>query len=193
MSFTLIGTAVTKDIILSSISTTISATTSIIKFILCQKESELEVFKRELFKSDLCNNLDIISSLISDIVMNHNIKIKNKEDKYELEKIEIIDNSMVNDSCLILHNDCKIKKKNINLPDPVKQILFTTYEIINDIKKYLEIIQSKIYSHENKYFKKWRVINITEDINNIININLVFEKRMKLLFEVIKIYKNQII
>jgi hypothetical protein len=137
--------------------------------------------------------LDIISSLINDIVTNHNIKIKNKEDKYELEKIEIIDNSMVNDSCLILHNDYKIKKKNIILPEPVKQILFTTYEIINDIKKYLEIIQSKIYSHENKYFKNWRAINITSDINNIININLVFEKRMKLLFEVIKIYKNQII
>ena len=57
MSFTLIGTALTKDIILSSISTTISTTTSIIKFLLCQKESELDVFKRELFKSDLCNNL----------------------------------------------------------------------------------------------------------------------------------------
>jgi hypothetical protein len=84
------------------------------------------------------------------------------------EKIEIIDNSIINDSCLVLHNDCKIKKKNIILPEPVKQILFTTYEIINDIKKYLEIIQSKIYSHENKYFKKWRAINITEDINNIV-------------------------
>ena len=65
MSFTLIGTAVTKDIILSSISTTISTTTSIIKFLLCQKESELDVFKRELFKSDLCNNLDIDASIIA--------------------------------------------------------------------------------------------------------------------------------
>ena len=193
MSFTLIGTAVTKDIILSSISTTISTTTSIIKFLLCQKESELDVFKRELFKSDLCNNLNIISSLINDIVINHNIKIQNKEEKYEIEKIEIIDTDKINDSCLILHNDCKIKKKNIILPEPVKQILFTTYEIINDIKRYLEIIQFKIYAHENKFFKKWRAINISDDINNIININLIFEKRMNLLFEIVKIYKNQII
>ena len=196
MSFALIGTAITKDIILSSLSTTINATTSIIKFILCYKESELDVFKRELFKSDLCNNLNIISSLINDIVMNHNIKIQNKEEKYEIEKIEIIeiiDTDKINDSCLILHNDCKIKKKNIILPEPVKQILFTTYEIINDIKRYLEIIQFKIYAHENKFFKKWRAINISDDINNIININLIFEKRMHLLFEIVKIYKNQII
>ena len=191
MSFALIGTALTKDIILSSISTSVSATTGVIKYLLCQKESELDIFKKELFNTDLCNNLQIVSCIIDDIVKNHN---KNNNDKYEIEKIEIINNdSTLNESCLILHNDYKIKKKNIYLPEPVKQILFTTYEIIEQIKKYLEIIQFKIHDHDNKYLKNWRSINIKEDINNIISINLIFEKRMKLLFEVIKIYKNQIL
>jgi hypothetical protein len=191
MSFALIGTALTKDIILSSISTSVSATTNVIKYLLCYKESELDIFKKELYNTDLCNNLQLVSSIIDDIVKNHN---KNNNDKYEIEKIEIINNdSTLNDSCLILHNDYKIKKKNIYLPEPVKQILFTTYEIIEQIKKYLEIIQFKIHDHDNKYLKNWRSINIKEDINNIININLIFEKRMKLLFEVIKIYKNQIL
>ena len=191
MSFALIGTALTKDIILSSISTSVSATTSVIKYLLCYKESELDIFKKELFNTDLCNNLQIVSCIIDDIVKNHN---KNNKDKYEIEKIEIINNdSTLNESCLILHNDYKIKKKNIYLPEPVKLILFTTYEIIEQIKKYLEIIQFKIHDHDNKYLKNWRSINIKDDINNIININLIFEKRMKLLFEVIKIYKNQIL
>jgi hypothetical protein len=191
MSFALIGTALTKDIILSSISTSVSATTGVIKYLLCYKESELDIFKKELHNTDLCNNLQIVSSIIDDIVKNHN---KNNNDKYEIEKIEIINNdSTLNESCLILHNDYKIKKKNIYLPEPVKLILFTTYEIIEQIKKYLEIIQFKIHDHDNKYLKNWRSINIKDDINNIININLIFEKRMKLLFEVIKIYKNQIL
>ena len=192
MSFALIGTALTKDIILSSISTSVSATTSVIKYLLCYKESELDIFKKELFNTDLCNNLQIVSSIIDDIVKNHNKN--NSNDKYEIEKIEIINNDgCLNESCLILHNDYKIKKKNINLPEPVKQILFTTYEVIEEIKKYLEIIQFKIQNHETKYLKNWRSININNDINNIIKINLIFEKRMKLLFEVIKIYKNQIL
>jgi hypothetical protein len=191
MSFALIGTALTKDIILSSISTSVSATTGVIKYLLCYKESELDIFKKELYNTDLCNNLQLVSCIIDDIVKNHN---KNNNDKYEIEKIEIINNdSTLNESCLILHNDYKIKKKNIYLPEPVKQILFTTYEIIEQIKKYLEIIQFKIHDHDNKYLKNWRSINIKDDINNIININLIFEKRMKLLFEVIKIYKNQIL
>jgi len=192
MSFALIGTALTKDIILSSISTSVSATTSVIKYLLCYKESELDIFKKELFNTDLCNNLQIVSSIIDDIVKNHNKN--NNNDKYEIEKIEIINNdSSLNESCLILHNDYKVKKKNIYLPEPVKQILFTTYEVIEEIKKYLEIIQFKIQNHETKYLKNWRSININNDINNIIKINLIFEKRMKLLFEVIKIYKNQIL
>jgi hypothetical protein len=191
MSFALIGTALTKDIILSSISTSVSATTSVIKYLLCYKESELDIFKKELFSTDLCNNLQIVSSIIDDIVKKHN---NNNNDKYEIEKIEIINNdSSLNESCLILHNDYKVKKKNIYLPEPVKQILFTTYEVIEEIKKYLEIIQFKIQNHETKYLKNWRSININNDINNIIKINLIFEKRMKLLFEVIKIYKNQIL
>jgi len=192
MSFALIGTALTKDIILSSISTSVSATTSVIKYLLCYKESELDIFKKELFSTDLCNNLQIVSSIIDDIVKKHNNN--NNNDKYEIEKIEIINNdSSLNESCLILHNDYKVKKKNIYLPEPVKQILFTTYEVIEEIKKYLEIIQFKIQNHETKYLKNWRSININNDINNIIKINLIFEKRMKLLFEVIKIYKNQIL
>lgn len=191
MSFALIGTALTKDIILSSISTSVSATTSVIKYLLCYKESELDIFKKELFSTDLCNNLQIVSSIIDDIVKKHN---NNNNDKYEIEKIEIINNdSSLNESCLILHNDYKVKKKNIYLPEPVKQILFTTYEVIEEIKKYLEIIQFKIQNHETKYLKNWRSININNDINNIIKINFIFEKRMKLLFEVIKIYKNQIL
>ena len=192
MSFALIGTALTKDIILSSISTSVSATTSVIKYLLCYKESELDIFKKELFNTDLCNNLQIVSSIIDDIVKKHNNN--NNNDKYEIEKIEIINNDgSLNESCLILHNDYKVKKKNIYLPEPVKQILFTTYEVIEEIKKYLEIIQFKIQNHETKYLKNWRSININDDINNIIKINLIFEKRMKLLFEVIKIYKNQIL
>ena len=192
MSFALIGTALTKDIILSSISTSVSATTSVIKYLLCYKESELDIFKKELFNTDLCNNLQIVSCIIDDIVKKHNKN--NNNDKYEIEKIEIINNDgHLNESCLILHNDYKVKKKNIYLPEPVKQILFTTYEVIEEIKKYLEIIQFKIQNHETKYLKNWRSININNDINNIIKINLIFEKRMKLLFEVIKIYKNQIL
>ena len=72
MSFALIGTALTKDIILSSISTSVSATTSVIKYLLCYKESELDIFKKELFNTDLCNNLQIVSCIIDDIVKKHN-------------------------------------------------------------------------------------------------------------------------
>ena len=192
MNFALITTFVTKDIILTSISTSIRATTGLIGYLLSSKETDLILFKNELTVSDMCNNLNVILTLIEDIVKKHN-KI-NPTKIVELNDNDCVDIIMegnnLEESCLVLSNNIKVNKKCINLSEPVKKALFSTYEVIEEIKKILNGVHQRTIRHEQKYFKGWRILNLSKEINEIKNINIIFEKRIKMLFEIIKIYQH---
>ena len=191
MNFALITTFVTKDIILTSISTSIKATTGIIGYLLSSKETDLILFKNELTVSDMCNNLNVILTLIEDIVKKHNktnpTKILEINDN---ECVDIImEGNNLEESCLVLSDNIKVNKKCINLSEPVKKALFSTYEVIEEIKKILNGVHQRTIRHEQKYLKGWRTLNLSKEINEIKNINIIFEKRVKMLFEIIKIYQ----
>ena len=191
MNFALISTFVTKDIILTSISTSIKATTGMIGYFLQSKETDLNLFKKELSSSDLCNNLNIILTLIEDIVKKHNKMypencVSITEDSTEI----ILQNGNLQESCLVLSDEMKVKKKSINLPEPVKKALFSTYEVIEEIKKILQGVHGRVTRHEQKYFKNWRSLSLHKEIKEIKETNMIFEKRIKMLFEIIKIYQN---
>jgi hypothetical protein len=192
MNFALITTFVTKDIILTSISTSIKATTGIISYLLSSKETDLILFKNELTVSDMCNNLNVILTLIEDIVKKHN-KI-NPTKIVELNDNDCVDIIMegnnLEESCLVLSDNIKVNKKCINLSEPVKKALFSTYEVIEEIKKILNGVHQRTIRHEKKYLKGWRTLNLSKEINEIKNINIIFEKRIKMLFEIIKIYQH---
>ena len=94
------------------------------------------------------------------------------------------------ESCLVLSDNIKVNKKCINLSEPVKKALFSTYEVIEEIKKILNGVHQRTIRHEKKYLKGWRTLNLSKEINEIKNINIIFEKRIKMLFEIIKIYQH---
>ena len=94
----------------------------------------------------------------------------------------------VQDSCIIINDNIPISKKSIILPEPVKKALFSTYEIIEKVKIILQQVYKKIDLHKTKYFSSWRSLDLTAEINEIKLNNSIFEKRVAMLFDIIKIY-----
>jgi predicted DNA-binding protein YlxM (UPF0122 family) len=221
MNFALITTMLTKDLILTSISSSVKVSTSLVNYFISSTDNNVEKFKRELLIIDLYNSLNVVLTVIEDIIKKHesNSSIKallqdlplptsidkgtgpstsgsclvianNRNDNNRNDNNKTFGEG-VQDSCIIINDNIPISKKSIILPEPVKKALFSTYEIIEKIKIILQQVYKKIDSHKIKYFSSWRSLDLTAEINEIKLNNSIFEKRVAMLFDIIKIYLNK--
>jgi hypothetical protein len=226
----------TKDLILTSISSSVKVSTSLVNYFISSTDNNVEKFKRELLIIDLYNSLNVVLTVIEDIIKKHesNGSIKallqdlplptsidkgtdpstsgsclviannrndnnrndnNRNDNNRNDNNRNDNNKTfgegVQDSCIIINDNIPISKKSIILPEPVKKALFSTYEIIEKIKIILQQVYKKIDSHKIKYFSSWRSLDLTAEINEIKLNNSIFEKRVAMLFDIIKIYLNK--
>jgi hypothetical protein len=223
MNFALITTMLTKDLILTSISSSVRATSSLVNYFACITDNNVDKFKKELITLDLYNSLNVVLTVIEDIIKKHD-KHNVNHDALDMPYTPINNNnssclviasngngcsggvsscgggdntgsgvSIINnqESCIIINGDISITKKSIILPEPVKKALFSTYEIIEKIKIILQQVYKKIDLQQMKYFSSWRSLDLSNEIDEIKVINSVFEKRVKMLFDIIKIYLNK--
>lgn len=218
MNFALITTMLTKDLILTSISSSVRATSSLVNYFACSTDNNVDKFKKELITLDLYNSLNVVLTVIEDIIKKHD-KHQSALDMPDMPYTPINNNNNNNSSCLVIANngngcgvsscgsggsiinnqesciiingDISITKKSIILPEPVKKALFSTYEIIEKIKIILQQVYKKIDLQQMKYFSSWRSLDLSNEIDEIKVINSVFEKRVKMLFDIIKIYLNK--
>ena len=226
MNFALITTMLTKDLILTSISSSVKVSTNLVNYFISSTDNNVEKFKRELLVIDLYNSLNVVLTVIEDIIKKHesstslkalpqepltsnlltsgsclvianNRNIDNRNDRHDKNIDNRNDSNSktfeggVQDSCIIINDNIPISKKSIILPEPVKKALFSTYEIIEKIKIILQQVYKKIDSHKIKYFSSWRSLDLTAEINEIKLNNSIFEKRVAMLFDIIKIYLNK--
>lgn len=169
----------------TSLSTSITSTQNIFNFIIQHKDSDYEIYQHQLETTDLHNKLNIVSSIIKDILKKYITNSNEIEEilhpDYEIEQKDEF--SMVN----------LIKKTSIDLqvPEPVKLALLSCLEVIIKINNLLEKIQIKIINHQKIFLKNFIKINIMLEINKIISFTHIFNSRLQILFEVLKIYKNE--
>jgi predicted DNA-binding protein YlxM (UPF0122 family) len=248
----------TKDLILTSISSSVKVSTSLVNYFINSTDNNVEKFKNELLVIDLYNSLNVILTVIEDIIKKHGSSGSIKalppisstltsekqtlitgplitgplttgplttcplttgplttgplttgpltSDKQTLitgpltleqGSCLVIANNRNNkdysvnrlqESCIVINDNIPIPKKSIILPEPVKKALFSTYEIIEKIKIILQQVYKKIDLHKTKYFSSWRGLDLTADIKEIKLNNSIFEKRVAMLFDIIKIY-----
>ena len=173
---------------ISSLSTSITSTQNIFNFIIQHKDNDYNIFQHQLEATDLYNKLNIISSLIKDILRKH-CNDKNLTDKTIEEMLHPIIEMECNDEFNIINliNKTSIK---LDVPEPVKLSLLSCLEIILKINNILEKIHNKIIRHQNSFLKNFVKININYEINKIILFTDLFNSRLHLLFEVLKIYNN---
>lgn len=229
MNFALITTMLTKDLILTSISSSVKVSTSLVNYFISSTDNNVEKFKKELLVIDLYNSLNVVLTVIEDIIKKHDSNASNANTSTTISTITNSSNSTnsinainaiatsclviarnrdgdgdggdgrgrgnnktfeggVQESCIIINDNIPIYKKSIILPEPVKKALFSTYEIIEKIKIILQQVYKKIDLHKTKYFSSWRGLDLTAEINEIKLNNSIFEKRVAMLFDIIKIY-----
>lgn len=69
----------------------------------------------------------------------------------------------------------------------IEQCLTSVHDIIINIKEDLNLIDLKIKKHKKKYLSKWRKINVSKEINNLIIHNKLVDKRLDYLLKALKI------
>ena len=97
MNFALITTMLTKDLILTSISSSVRATSSLVNYFACSTDNNVDKFKKELITLDLYNSLNVVLTVIEDIIKKHD---NHNEHQGALEPP--INN---NSSCLVIANN----------------------------------------------------------------------------------------
>lgn len=154
-------------------STYISSTQNIFKFIVEHKDSDYVVFQHQLESTDLMNKMEIANALIKDIVKKwpSNTKEKN-EDKDTTDGVLINVNS-INMSCV---------------PQPINLSIHSLLTISNKINTCLDVIYCKINAHQQSYVKSLIKINIVGDVAKIVSMTELFEQRLELLINLLKIY-----
>lgn len=176
---------------ISSLSSNILLSYNFYYFITSNTSNDYQNYQQEIISTDLANKLLISSSLIKDIIKKYhfdsninNISIETIIKNYnEQVKIEVVPDEEFN---IISH----IQNNSIitNIPEPVKIAIGSTLEIIDKINGILERIHLKIKSHSNSFIKYIKKLDIKNEVEILINYDKIFEKRLNLLFEIIKIY-----
>lgn len=190
---------ITQDIIfkcVSSLSTSILSTYNLYNFIVSNSNSDYQIYQSQITSTDLANKLLLASSLIKDVVKKHHFaehsdlsigEIMKLYDSNVEEEIKIIHDSLEEFNIISFIQSNKIIS---NIPEPVKISLYSTLEIIDKINNILNIIHNKIKTHSESYIKYLTKLNIHPEVEQLINLDKIFDMRLGLLLNVLKIYSN---
>lgn len=209
---------ISQDIIIkcvSSLSTSILSTYNLYNFITTHSNSDYQNYVAEITSTDIANKLLVASSLIKDIIKRHhefelstqntelngqNMLVKKDEnDKKNISVEKIIEMyklklepDVIDDVNSEYNIVTQIQNNNIisNVPEPVKIALNSTLEIIDKINGILNTIHLKIKTHSGSYVKYVSKLNLSHEVNMLIKFDKIFDKRLKLFIDVLKIYPN---
>lgn len=176
------------------LSTSITSSQNVIKFVTENKTCDSIKFKNELETLDIFHKLKIIESLIYDILK----KYCNTNEEFDELKTNILSPQLLKESVEDDFIIVDINVKNINISDkynflnkmeePLKNALFSTIEVVQNINNIITQIYDKIISHNNSYLKQIITLCLQNDIKLLTKYATLLDKRLQLLFELIKIY-----
>jgi hypothetical protein len=185
-------TTITNDVLMrtaSNITTSIVSTHSLFVWFIDYKNNNYTNYKKELKISDVHNKLLIVSALIKDIIKKY--YFKDKEDK-DIEKfIYDTEKEIIKDEFLLVNYNNILLTKDFNkifteIPASIKLALISVLEIITILNNEINKIHMKIHDHHKRWISYIYSIKIQEEMDIIIEHNAIFEKRLDLLFQILK-------
>jgi hypothetical protein len=180
-------TTITNDILMrtvTNITTSIVSTHSLFVWFIDYKNSDYNVYKKEIKVSDLHNKLLIISALIKDIIKKYYFK---KDENVDDIIQQFIEKDISVDNFMLIDYDIKLNTFN-EIPTCIRLALISTLEIITILNNEILKIHMKIHDHHKKWLSYIYSIKIEEEMNVILEHNIIFEKRLDLLFKILNAY-----
>lgn len=174
---------------ITSLSTSISSSQNVVKFISEHKDSDAIIFKNEVDETDLENKLKIIESFMYDVVK----KFSTNDLEFEQIKKDILQ-PQIKDNILLENNEFTLVevKSPFNIleriDEPIKLALISTSETVHNINSILIKSHDKINTHNKSYVKNIISLSLQSEIKNLKKQMKILDARLFMLFELIKIY-----
>ena len=182
---------ISKNIIMHLTSTIMSSHT-VFNYIIGHKEDEFLVLQNELLVSDINIKLIIITSLIKNIFNNNNItNIDELIKHYKKPLVELIDIQNDDDLSIVNYKELPFAPEvtNLTIAEPIKIAINSTLDIIEKINEVLYSIHNKIVIYKKSYTKYISRINVHNELQQIKTLDIIFDKRLKILLDLLLIYK----
>ena len=173
---------------ITSLSTSISSSQNVVKFITEHKDCDSVIFKNEIADMDLENKLRIVESLVYDIIRKFSL---NKEE-FERTKKEI----QQPDTTIKESNDFEFELIEIKtqttvlerIDEPLKIALISSAETLHNIHEVLVEIRKKIDTHSKSYIKSFISLSLKQELSRLNKQTKILDTRTHMLFELLKIY-----
>lgn len=179
---------------ITSLSTSISSSQTVVKFITEHKDCDSVIFKNELVEIDLENKLQILESLVYDILGKFTLEKKeweNLKTEFRHPGIAVTDAPHAE---LIDFTEVNVKENTVmakvlgRIPEPLKFALFSTGDTLQQLAGLLQEIRNKIHSHHQSYIQHFVSLSLKTELSRIHKLVKVLDIRTQLLLELLKIY-----
>ncbi len=179
---------------ITSLSTSISSSQNVVKFITEHKDCDSVVFKKEIEDIDLENKLRIVESLVYDIIRKFSVD----KEEFEKTKREIL-NPSITDSVSVGGGSVgfdfalvEVSSSNASVLDridePLKYSVISVSETLYNLNEVLVDIRKKINGHQNSYVRNFLSLSLKNELHRLNKQIKVLDIRTNLLLDLLKIY-----
>lgn len=172
---------------ISALSTSITSSQNVVKFIYEHKDCDSILFQSEIEMNDTINKLKIVESIVFDILKKHS----NTDEEYEELKQNLIISNVINefqdDFTLV---ELKIPNNSIleRINEPTRYALLSTSEIAQQLNDTLITCNNKIKEYKQSYVKNIVSLCLQKELHNFKKQNAILDKRFDLLLKLFQIY-----
>jgi hypothetical protein len=187
-------TTITNDVLMrtaSNITTSILSTHSLFMWFIDYKNHNYDNYKKELKIGDVHNKLLIVSALIKDIIKKYHVKENETISETINEFINDAEKEIIKDDFMLVnYNNNNNLSKDFNhlfteIPISIKLSIISVLEIITILNNEISKIHMKIQEHHKRWISYIYTIKIQEEMDIILEHNIIFDKRMSLLFQIL--------
>ena len=174
---------------ISALSTSITSSQNVVKFISEHKDCDSILFQNELQTNDTINKLKIIESFIYDILKKHSNNHEEYEElKHNLASLNVI-NELQDGFTLI---EMKVPNTHIleRINEPIRYALLSTSEIVQQINNNLIVCNNKIKDYKQSYVKNIMSLCLQKELNDFKKQTNILDKRFDILLKLLQIYHS---
>lgn len=171
---------------MTTLSASITNSQNVVNFIYEHKDCDSVIFRRELETCDLQNKLNIVESLIFDVIKRYCNSESEFEEIKNTIKNPIIEVNDTTDFAMIELTASPVILNRID--EPIRYAILSTSETVKNINIIIEKIQNKIIDYKNGYLNKLMTICLKIEIGSLKHQIGLLDKRLYLLLELLKIY-----